>query len=200
MQQPLCELLRPTKLGDLVQSPNIVEALDVMVRRQLPQNMILYGSPGMGKTSAARLLKASFGLNCFEINGSLETGVSAIRQLEAAANSLCLFEGPRVCFIEEAEFLSLNAQAGLRALIERSYKTCRFILTANDIRKFHPALKSRCMPLCFDIYPAIIAGRYDISCLAIWNAFDEIISKWLQTALSSSCIFISPTCALSPIG
>ena len=60
-----------------------------------------------------------------------------------------LGDGPRMCFIDEAEYLSRNAQAGLRGLIERSH--CRFILTANDISRFHSALKSRCMPICFDI-------------------------------------------------
>ena len=58
----------------------------------------------------------------------------------------------KVCFIDECEYLSMNAQASLRGLIEECDHV-RFLLTANDIKKMHPALKSRCLPICFDVGP-----------------------------------------------
>jgi len=66
--------------------------------------------------------------------------------------SMSLFSAMKVCFIDECEYLSMNAQASLRGLIEKCDHV-RFLLTANDIKKMHPALKSRCLPLCFDVGP-----------------------------------------------
>ena len=139
------------KLFPILQPATVVKALEAMAAKKSPANMLFYGSPGLGKTSAARVLLSALGDNWFEINGSLSTGIDIVRDIEIAANSGGLGQGPRVCFIDEAEFLTPNAQAGLRGIIERVHLHCRFLLTANDIRKFQPALKSRCLPICFDI-------------------------------------------------
>ena len=151
MRESLSELLRPKAFADLLQSPSIIKALEVMAANKSPANMLFYGSPGLGKTSAARILLSALGDNWWEINGSLSTGIDVVREIETAAGSVGLGEGPRVCFIDEAENLSSSAQAGLRGLIERVHSHCRFLLTANDIRKFQPALRSRFLPVCFDI-------------------------------------------------
>jgi replication-associated recombination protein RarA len=151
MLELLSESLRPKEFADLLQPLSVIKALEAMAASKSPANMLLYGPPGLGKTSAARILLSKLGDNWWEVNGSLSTGVDNVREIERGATSSGLGEGPRVCFIDEAEYLSPNAQAGLRGLIERVQSHCRFILTANDIRKFQPALKSRCKPLCFDI-------------------------------------------------
>jgi DNA polymerase III delta prime subunit len=57
-------------------------------------------------------------------------------------------------FIDEADYLSKNAQAGLRRTIEKSSNNCRYIFTANDLSKIHPALCSRLIPICFDLTSA----------------------------------------------
>lgn len=112
--------------------------------------MLFYGSPGLGKTSAARLL-----LRCTEnavtLNGSLDNGVDLVRSIRAAARTWGMGDGIRIFFIDEADYLTANAQGGLRATIEESNLTSRFLLAGNEIKKFHPALKSRCIPICFDI-------------------------------------------------
>ena len=47
------------------------------------------------------------------------------------------------CFIDEADFLSPNAQVSLRYIIEKSSKRWRFLFTANNIRKFGEAIRSK---------------------------------------------------------
>ena len=74
------------------------------------------------------------------------------KNIEMFCVSMSLFSTVKVCFIDECEYLSMNAQASLRGLIEKCDHV-RFLLTANDIKKMHPALKSRCLPLCFDVGP-----------------------------------------------
>ena len=146
----LTELLRPREFEDLFQPTAMVGSLRRMVSEKTLSNMLFYGSPGIGKTSAAKILIHKLGNNCYEINGSAETGRETVKDIDKAASSCGLFDGPRVIFIDEADFLSNATQAALRGTIERN-RHCRFILTANDIRRFHPALKSRCIPICFDV-------------------------------------------------
>ena len=150
MRKALSEVLRPADLDDLMQPAKIVASLKRMVKQEQPINMLFYGAPSVGKTTAARILLKQLGDNSVTLNGSLDNGVDVVRKLEAASTNCGIGDGPRVFFIDEAEYLSAQAQAGLRVLIEKA-ATSRFVLAANDISKFHPALKSRCLPICFDI-------------------------------------------------
>jgi len=152
MQQRLSELLRPTELTDLIQPPELIRGLERMVAQRAPLNMVFYGKPGLGKTSAAQILLKGLDAFVLPINGSLRTGIDVVRDLELFCRDPSLFGDMKVCLIDECEFLSLNAQAGLRGLIEQAHGV-PFIMTANDISKLHPALKSRCMTISFDVGP-----------------------------------------------
>jgi replication factor C small subunit len=103
-----------------------------------------------------------------EINGSRDAGINTFRtDFDPWASSCSLSGGPKVCFIDDCEKMSVNAQAALRGVIEE-YGHVTFLLTANDHLKLDAALRSRCMPVCFDImhkdYPGVIArlcARYE---------------------------------------
>lgn len=153
MQQQLSELLRPTELADLIQPLEIIQGLERMVRDGSLLNMLFYGKPGIGKTSAARVLLKKLEADVYEINGSMLSGVGNVREdVRTFCASLSLSGNIKVCLIEECEHLSVPAQAALRNLIEKAGHV-RFLMTANDIRRIDPALKSRCRPTSFDIGP-----------------------------------------------
>ena len=136
----LSEQLRPTEFADLIQPSAMVQRLERMVEQRMPMNMLFYGQPGVGKTSAARILLNKLEADSYEINGSLETGIDHVRKnIEMFCTSMSLRSDVKVCFIDECEYLSVNAQASLRGLIEKCSQV-RFVLTANEIRKMHPAL------------------------------------------------------------
>jgi replication-associated recombination protein RarA len=185
MQQQLSELLRPTELVDLIQPPEIIRGLERMVDQRALLNMIFHGKPGLGKSSAAHILARKLNADMYEINGSLWTGVSHVRQdLEAYVSTMSLMSDTKICLIEECEFLSVNAQAALRRVIERS-TLLRFLMTGNNISKFDPAIRSRCIPVSFDVRPleaeALIQRllpRY-IEKLGRLG-YDEIDAKWLS--------------------
>jgi replication-associated recombination protein RarA len=150
MQQPLSELLRPTELADLIQPPEIIWGLERMVENRSLLNMIFHGKPGLGKTSAAQILARKLNADLYEINGSLWTGVSHVREdLETYVSTLSLTSDIKICLIEECEFLSVNAQAALRRVIEN----VRFLMTGNNISKLDRAIRSRCVPISFDVGP-----------------------------------------------
>ena len=147
----LSERLRPTRLSDLIQPRAVIAPLERMVAERRLMNMMFYGEPGIGKTSAARIVIASLKADAHEINGSRETGIDTFRTdfvLWASSCSLC--GGPKVCFIDECEKLSANTQAALRGVIEE-YGHVTFLMTANDHLKLDAALRSRCMPTAFGI-------------------------------------------------
>ena len=148
----LSELLRPRSVSELNLPSDISSSLERMEKSGAVMNMIFYGEPGIGKTSAARILTQNS--DVFEINGSFHLGDKTVqKEIERFASTVSLFSQPKVCFIDEAEYLAKEVQAGLRHTIERFSATTRFILTANDIKKVTSAITSRCAPICFDVAP-----------------------------------------------
>ena len=150
----LSEKLRPNKLTDIILPEEIHQRLKKMVEAGWVMNMLFYGGPGIGKTSAAKILINEIGADFYEINGSFNNGDKGmVKKIEAFASTMSLLDGPKICFIDEADQMSREVQDSLRYIIEKCSATTRFILTANEISKMTPAIKSRCAPMRFDVPP-----------------------------------------------
>lgn len=152
VQKPLLsELLRPKSLSDLIISDSLSRKLERFVRDKQIMNVTFYGSPGIGKTSAARILLREIDADVFELNGSNYSGDKTIvRRIETFASTYS-FEGKnKVVFIEEADKLTKDVQEALRYIIENTSSNCRYLLTVNDMSKVTDAIQSRCVPICFD--------------------------------------------------
>lgn len=158
----LSEVLRPQNLADLNLPGEILASLQRMAKTGSIINMLFYGRPGIGKTSAARILIKALDADVFELNGSFNNGdKSMIKSIESFASAASLINRPKICFIDEADYMSKEVQASLRNVIERVSGTTRFLLTANDMDKLTPAMRSRCLPVCFDVPPHQIRGVVD---------------------------------------
>lgn len=148
--QLLSELLRPQSLDDINLPIDLLNSLKRMESSGFPMNLTFYGKPGIGKTSAARILVRNS--DVYELNGSFNCGdKSMVKDIEAFASTFSLGEKPKVVLIDEADFMSAAVQDALRYVIERFMKTTRFILTANNEKKIKAAIQSRCTPICFDV-------------------------------------------------
>jgi DNA polymerase III delta prime subunit len=155
MSELVSEFLRPTSFNDIALPIQLKNKLRKMYETKEVMNMLFYGKPGTGKTTAAKIFVNSDMYDVIQLNGSLETSVDDIRnKVQNFATSCSIFDAPKICFIDEADYLSKNAQAGLRNLIESTSKNCRFIFTANELSKMHPALCSRLFPISFDMTTA----------------------------------------------
>lgn len=138
------ERFRPHTVADCILPARLKSYFQALVDRREIENMTLVGGPGLGKTTLARAMCEELGLDHIVINasenGSVETVRTTVRNF---ASTVSLQEGVKVIILDEADFLTANAQAALRASIEEFSKNCRFIFTGNYANKFTEAILSR---------------------------------------------------------
>lgn len=148
----LSEVLRPKCLSDLIVPKSSKQILEKFVSDKSIMNITFYGSPGAGKTSAARMILDVIDADVYKINGSEHPVDKNLAKNINNFASTCSFEAKiKVVFIDEADKLEKNVQEALRYIIENTSFNCRYLLTVNDISKITEALQSRCMPICFDV-------------------------------------------------
>lgn len=146
------EKYRPKTVEDCVLPESTKKTFQEYVNRKEIPNLLLVGSAGTGKTSAARALCEEVGCDYLFLNGSSENGIDTFRnKITNYASSVSLSGGKKVIIIDEADFLTPNVFAALRAGIESFSKNCTFILTGNHKNKFPTAIQSRCAVINFAI-------------------------------------------------
>ena len=104
----------------------------------------MYGQAGTGKTTLAKIVTKNIDCDYLYINASDENNVENVRtKIKNFASSIG-FRDLKVVILDEADFLTPNAQAALRNLMETFSKHCRFILTCNYVERIIDPIQSRC--------------------------------------------------------
>ena len=140
----LVEKYRPSTLENYVGNENIKKSIAKYLDQNDIQNLIFYGPAGTGKTTLAKIIVANLDCDHLYINASDERGIETIRDKVQGFASVASFKPLKVVILDEADFLTIQAQASLRNIIETFSRTTRFIMTCNFVERIIDPLQSRC--------------------------------------------------------
>jgi len=143
----LVEKYRSKTLDEYVGNENIKRSIQQYLSQNDIQNLIFYGPAGTGKTTLAKLIVNSLNCDYTYINASDERGIDTIREKVSGFASAASFKPLKVIILDEADFLTIQAQASLRNVIETFSRNTRFILTCNYVERIIDPLQSRCQVL-----------------------------------------------------
>ena len=195
----LNEKYRPEDLSTYVGNPQLKESISKQLSQNDIQNYLFYGPAGTGKTTLAKIIVNKLDCDYLYINASDERGIETIRDKVSGFSSVMSFKPIKVVILDEADFLTIQAQASLRNIIETFSRTTRFILTCNFVERIIDPLQSRCQT--FKIVPptkkevavhlASICDKesisYDLPAIGkVVNKFYPDLRKMLNTIQASN--------------
>jgi len=198
-QTLLNERYRPNTLENFVGNATLKSSIDRQLKNNDIQNYLFYAGAGTGKTTLAKIIVNNLDCESLYINASDERGIETIRDKVSGFASMASFKPLKVVILDEADYLTINAQASLRNVIETFSRSTRFILTCNYIERIIDPIQSRCQT--FKVEPPTkkevavhIAGicdkekiSYDLIDIAkIVNKTYPDIRKMINTIQSSS--------------
>jgi DNA polymerase III delta prime subunit len=145
------EAYRPTKLEDYVGNEHLKSKVEGYLESGDVPHLLLYGRAGTGKTTLAKLIVKSVDCDYMIINASSENNVETVRNKVTNFASSQGFKKWKIIILDEFDYMTQNAQAILRNLMETFSGHCRFILTCNYVEKVIDPIQSRCQS--FQIVP-----------------------------------------------
>lgn len=144
---PLAERLRPRSIQDYVGQKHLLGENAVLynaIKRKNIPSMILWGPPGVGKTSLAYLIAKELDRPFFSLS-AIKSGVKEVREVIDKAEQLMNFNGEQpILFIDEIHRFSKSQQDSLLGAVERGLVTLIGATTENPSFEVISALLSRC--------------------------------------------------------
>ena len=138
------EKYRPDSLENYIGNQQLRDTVKGYIEKHDIPHLLFYGTAGTGKTTLAKVITKNIDCDVMYINASDENSVDNVRTKIKGFASSVGFKKIKVIILDESDFLSPEAQAALRNMMETYSLTTRFILTCNYVEKIIPALVSRC--------------------------------------------------------
>ena len=145
------EKYRPQSLDTYIGNEHLKSKVKLYLESGDLPHLLLYGRAGTGKTTLAKLLVNNIDCDYLYINASDENSVEVVREKVKNFASTLGFAEMKVIILDECDYITPNAQAALRNLMETFSKHCRFILTCNYVERIIDPIQSRCQS--FQIIP-----------------------------------------------
>lgn len=166
------EKWRPRTVKDCILPEGLKTVFQSYVDEKKFPNLLLAGSPGTGKTTVAKALCEETDFDYIMLNGSDENGIDVLRtKVKGFASSLSIAGARKAIIIDEADYLTPNAQAGFRGVIDESSKNCSFIFTCNYKNRLIEPLRSRCATIDF----RLMNGQKQEMAISLLNRIEEIL-------------------------
>ena len=142
------EKYRPKNLdGYVFRDENQRKQAKLWIKEKSIPHLLFSGAAGIGKTTMAKILINELEIpeyDVLELNASRTNSVDEVRNKITNFVQMIPFGPFKVVLLDEADYLSPNAQAALRGVMEEYHSTSRFILTCNYPNRIIPAIHSRC--------------------------------------------------------
>lgn len=163
---------RPKKISECILPGRLKTVFQEFVSSGNIPNLLLTGTAGVGKTSVALAMCQELNLDHIFINSSQERGIDTLRNKIIGYASTFSFGGKRkVIILDEADYITPEAQAGLRGAIEEFSTNCTFIFTCNFKARLIEAIHSRCSVIDF----ALHGNERSHMALEFYNRLSEIL-------------------------
>ena len=147
--EPLANIIRPKKLSDVIGQEHLVgegKILTNLVKNKKLFSMILYGSPGVGKTSIANAITEELGVKHRFLNATFNNK----KDFEIVFEETKIY-GNIVLVVDEIQRLNKDKQDLLLPMLENGLITLIGLTTSNPYHKINPAIRSRCQ--IFELMP-----------------------------------------------
>lgn len=146
---------RPTKVSECILPDRLKTVFQGFVDNKEIPNLLLTGTSGLGKTTVAMAMCDEIGLNHLFINSSKDRGIDVLRnRIVSYASTASMFHaGRKVIILDEADYITPEAQAALRGTMDEFSSNCTFILTCNYKSRLIDAIHSRCSVIDFTLSP-----------------------------------------------
>ena len=138
------EKYRSQTLDQYIGNDELKTTIGSWIQKNDIPHLLLYGKAGTGKTTLAKLITQNIDCDMMYINASDENGIDTIRDKVKSFASTSTFRPLKVVILDESDYLTINAQASLRNVIETFSAKTRFILTCNYVERIIEPLQSRC--------------------------------------------------------
>ena len=145
------EKYRPNTLQTYIGNDHLKSKVSVYLESGDVPHLLLFGRAGTGKTTLAKLIVNNIDCDYLYINASDENSVDVVREKVKNFASTLGFKDMKVIILDECDYITPNAQAALRNLMETFSKNCRFILSCNYVERIIDPIQSRCQ--AFQIIP-----------------------------------------------
>ena len=145
------EKYRPKSLDTYIGNEHLKSKIKIYLESGDLPHLLFYGRAGTGKTTLAKLLVNNIECDYLYINASDDNGVDVVRNKVRGFASTIGFKDLKVIILDECDYITPNAQAALRNLMETFSRHTRFILTCNYVERIVDPIQSRCQP--FQIVP-----------------------------------------------
>ncbi len=141
------EKYRPKNIQDMILEPELKDKFEKLIDLGDLPHLMFYGTPGLGKTTLAKVLCKQIGMEYYFVNASMDANIDLLRdKISQFARTVSLMEDKKkVVILDECDMVtSNNFLPALRPMFEEYAKNCVFILTLNYFEKMPDYIRTRC--------------------------------------------------------